>query len=142
MPMGTRYRHNLFQFVHVDDVARLIAWLLSKAPAEEGETLTLNVAGSGSPISIAQCAEIAGTPIVQLPTKWLCRKMMSLLWKFRVSAVSPEAFPYMTGSYTMSTQRLRDLLGSDYGKVIQYSTEAALRETVKEESPRETTQVE
>jgi hypothetical protein len=51
---------------------------------------------------------------------------MAMLWKSGLSSVPPDAFPYMCGSYTMSTERLRSLLGSDYSKVIQYSSEAAL----------------
>ena len=132
LPMGENYPQKLFQFVHVDDVARLIAWLLHRSPAQEREELTLNVAGSGSPISLARCAQIGEAKLVRLPSRWLCAKALTLLWKLGVSAVPPDAFPYLAGSYTMSTERLRRLLGSDYEKVIRYSSEAALRDSLTE----------
>jgi nucleoside-diphosphate-sugar epimerase len=132
LPMGTSYPQKLFQFVHVDDVARLIVWLLRRSPAQQREELTLNVAGSGSPISLARCAEIGEAKLVRLPSRWLCAKVLALLWKLGASAVPPDAFPYLAGSYTMSTERLRRLLGGDYEKVIRYSSEAALRDSLTE----------
>jgi len=132
LPMGKEYPQKQFQFVHVYDMARLIAWLLQRRSPENGEVLTLNVAGSGSPVSIAQCAEIARTGIVHLPSRRLCMQVLRLLWKLEVTSVPPEAFPYMTGSHTMSTKQLRELLAGDYAKVIQYSNEAALRDSVAE----------
>lgn len=132
LPLGESYPQKLFQFVHVDDVARLIVWLLQRSPAQEREELTLNVAGSGSPISLARCAEIGEAKLVRLPSRWLCAKVLALLWKLGASSVPPDAFPYLAGSYTMSTERLRRLLGGDYEKVIRYSSEAALRESLTE----------
>jgi nucleoside-diphosphate-sugar epimerase len=129
LPTGELAPRKLFQFVHVDDVARLVAWLLQKAPPQREKLLTLNVAGSGAPISIAKCAEIAGERMVQLPWGWMCAKLLSLLWNWGASAVPPDAFPYISGSYTTSTDRLRRLLGSDYAEVIRYSSEAALRDS-------------
>jgi nucleoside-diphosphate-sugar epimerase len=134
LPVGEMYPQKLFQCIHVDDMARLIAWLLHRSAAEENEVLTLNVAGSGEPISLARCAEIAGTKIVRLPSRWLCAKTLALLWRLGVSSAPPDAFPYLTGSHTMSTGRLRELLGGDYEKVIRYSTEAALRDSFAEAS--------
>ncbi len=130
LPVGETYPQKLFQFVHVDDVARLIAWLLHRTPAQEREELTLNVAGSGSPVSLARCAEIGEAKLLRLPSRWLCAKALTLLWKLGASSVPPDAFPYLAGSCTMSTERLRRLLGADYEKVIRYSSEAALRDTL------------
>jgi nucleoside-diphosphate-sugar epimerase len=132
LPCGDDYAKKLLQFVHVDDMARLIVWLLRRVPAEANEFQVLNVAGSGMPISIAECAEIAGARIVRLPSSWLCAKLMELLWRREVSTVPPDAFPYISGSCTLSTKRLRELLGSDFGDVIRYSTEAALCESFAE----------
>jgi len=142
LPMGAGHERNLLQCVHIDDVARLVAWLLRKAPAEAGGTLTLNVAGSGQPISMANCAEIGQTRIRRLPTRWLCQKVMAMLWQRGISAVPTEAFPYLTGSCTVSTRRLKALLGGDYAQVIQYSSEAALRDGFKEEPLSRTAQAE
>lgn len=140
LPYGENYPKKLFQFVHVDDMARLITWLLQKPAPEEGAVVILNVAGSGAPISIAQCAEIAQARIVRLPTAWLCAKVMEFGWKWGISSVPPDALPYMCGSYTMSTRKLRELLGSDYDKVIRYSTEAALRDSFAEAEKSAATQ--
>jgi nucleoside-diphosphate-sugar epimerase len=129
LPTGELSPRKLFQFVHIDDVTRLVAWLLQKAPPQREKLLTLNVAGSGAPISIGKCAEIAGERMVQLPWGWMCMKLLSLLWSWRATAVPPDALPYMSGSYTTSTDRLRRLLGSDYSEVIRYSSEAALRDS-------------
>jgi nucleoside-diphosphate-sugar epimerase len=132
IPMGKDYPQKLFQFVHVDDMARLVVWLLKRPAPGSTEVLTLNVAGSGTPISIARCAEIAEARMMRLPSGWLCAKMLKLLWNRGVSSVPPDAFPYMAGSYTMSTKRLRALLGADYDRVIQYSSEAALQDSFAE----------
>jgi len=142
LPIGEAYPKKLLQFVHVDDMARLVTWLLHKVPSEEGDVLVLNVAGSGTPISIAQCAEIAEAQMMRLPTRWLCAKTLALLWNWGVSSVPPDAFPYMSGSYTMSTRRLKDLLGRDYQKVIQYSSEGALRDSFQEVNTVKETQAE
>lgn len=132
LPYGESFPKKLLQFVHVDDVARLITWLLLKPSPEQNGVLVLNVAGSGTPISIAQCAEIAQARIVKVPTRWLCAKVMALGWRCGISSVPPDAFPYMCGSYTVNTKRLCALLGSDYNNVIRYSTEAALRDSFPE----------
>lgn len=131
LPARERCSQKLFQFVHVDDIARLVTWLLQKAPPQAGNLLTLNVAGTGAPITLARCAEIANARTVQLPSRWICAKALTLLWKLGISAVPPDAFPYIAGSYTISTDRLRKLLGVDYAKVIQYSNEEALRDCLQ-----------
>jgi len=129
LPAGEWSPQKLVQFLHVDDMARLITWLLRRTAPDESELLTLNVAGSGSPLSISQCAEIAQMRIRQLPSKWVCTKITTMLCNRGVLSVPPDALSYLTGSQTTSTQKLRELLGSDYEKVIQYSTEAALRDS-------------
>ena len=49
------------------------------------------------------------------------RGVLRFLWKRGISAIPPEALPYMTGEYIMNTDRLRKFLGADYGQVIRYS---------------------
>ena len=39
------------------------------------------------------------------------RQVLSFLWKQQISAIPPEALPYMTGEYIMNTDRLRRFLG-------------------------------
>jgi nucleoside-diphosphate-sugar epimerase len=139
LPMGEIYPQKLLQFVHVDDLGRLIAWLLQRPAADENVTLTLNVAGSGPPISMARCAEIGKAKRVALPSRWLCAKVQTMLWKLGVSSLPPDVFSYMAGSYTVSTERLRNLLGGDFEKVIRYSNEAALRDSFAEAPIRQAT---
>jgi hypothetical protein len=103
--------------------------LLHKAPLQPDKILTLNVAGTGTPITLAKCAEIAHARMVRLPSEWACARILTLLWKLGVSPVPPDAFPYLSGSYTMGTNRLRSLLGADYARVIQCSSEAALQDS-------------
>ena len=130
LPRGQEYLEKRFQFVHVDDMARLIAWILRRQ--ERGaELVVLNVAGRGPAISLGRCAELAGARIVQLPASFLCRWALRLMWNLGISGVPPEALPYMLGSYTMDTTRLRAFLGDDYGQVIQFSVEEALADSFR-----------
>jgi nucleoside-diphosphate-sugar epimerase len=127
MPKGERYQRNMFQFVHVDDVARLIAQILYR-PETTNRTLILNVAGRGQPISSSRCAEIAGQRVVRVPGETTCRMILRALWNLGISGMPPEALPYVIGSYTMETTRLRAFLGSEYERVIRYTCEEALRD--------------
>ena len=128
LPYGDRYLRNLFQFVHVDDVARLIAYILYK-PEMSLQNVILNVAGRGEPISLQRCAELAGAKIVRVPGRAACELILQSLWKLGISGIPPEALPYLLGSYPMDTSRLRKFLGSDYTQVIRHSVEEALRES-------------
>ena len=128
LPRGDEYLVKRFQFVHVDDMARLIAWLLHRPPKGR-ETVVLNVAGRGDSISIHMASRIAKQKIVQLPSPRFCRWALTLLWKLGISSVPPAAFPYMAGTYLMDTARLRALLGTEYTNVIRFTTEEALEDT-------------
>jgi nucleoside-diphosphate-sugar epimerase len=128
LPAGQIYRQKKYQFVHVDDMARLIAHLL-RAPDQGPGVTIMNVAARGEPITIARCAEIADAKIVAVPTRALCRMVVRAMWDLGVSAFPPDAFPYLAGSYTMNTARLREFLGSDYERVMQYTVETALADS-------------
>lgn len=128
LPRGDEYLVKRFQFLHVDDMARLVAWILHRPDRGSG-VITLNVAGRGDAISIHMAARIASQKIVRLPSRGLCRWVLALLWKLGISSVPPEALPYMLGSYLMDTSRLRAFLGSEFADVIRYTTEEALSET-------------
>ncbi|HXZ81909.1 MAG TPA: NAD-dependent epimerase/dehydratase family protein [Terriglobales bacterium] len=132
LPRGEEYLHNKLQFVHVDDVARLLTYIL-RQPGKGNELLIFNVAGRGYPLTIQDCARISGQKIVQLPGKWLCRAALRHYWNRGISGVPPEAFPYMIGSYTMDTTRLQKFLGDDYSRVIQYTVEDALLDSFRTE---------
>lgn len=121
LPYGKKYLENKVQFVHVDDVARLMAHLLRK-PEPEAQRLTiLNVAGRGDALTIGRCIEMAQAKLVRVPGRSAMRMVLRFLWKSGVSAIPPEALPYMTGEYIMNTERLKKFLGADYEKVIRYT---------------------
>jgi nucleoside-diphosphate-sugar epimerase len=117
LPFGQQYLDNKIQFVHVDDMARLIAWILGREPEAQRLTI-LNVAGRGSPLTFAQCIEMAHAKLLRVPGKWGMRRVLELLWSWKISAIPPDAVPYMTGQYIMNTDRLKKFLGDDYERVI------------------------
>ncbi len=121
LPFGKAYPEKRLQFVHVDDVARLIAHILKKTDPESQRLTILNVAGRGEPMTYEHCIEMAKAKLVRVPGKRAFRMILQLLWKFGVSAIPPDAMPYMTGEYVMNTDRLRKFLGSNYEDVIHYT---------------------
>lgn len=131
IPQGRSYLEKQMQFVHVDDVARLVAFLLDKQEVTS-EVHVLNVAGRGEAITMQQCATIANARLLRLPTRWLCRLVLHLMWKIGLSGVPPKAFPYIVGSYTMDTTRLHFLLGNSYQQVMHFTIEEALADTFRE----------
>ena len=134
LPYGQKYLDNKIQFVHVDDMARLIAWILQREP--EARRLTvLNVAGRGEPLTFAGCIGMAHAKLMRVPGKWAMRMVLQFLWKWGISAIPPEAVPYMTGQYIMNTDRLKKFLGDDYEKVIRYSVADAFADTFRTPSP-------
>ncbi len=117
LPFGQKYVDNKIQFVHVDDMARLIAWILRREPEAQRLTI-LNVAGRGDPLTFGQCIELAHAKLLRVPGKWAMRRVLQFLWNWKISAIPPDAVPYMTGQYIMNTERLKKFLGSDYEQVI------------------------
>ena len=128
IPFGTRYLQKRFQFVHVDDVARLIAFILREERRRESPTV-VNVAARGPAINLQECIRIAQAKCLRLPGKWLCRAVLAVLWKLGISGVPPQALPYMIGSYVMNTAKLREFLGRDYENVIRYTVREALADS-------------
>ncbi len=128
LPRGEQYLRQKLQFVHVDDVARLVRYLLDRG-ANDAKVHILNVTGRGEALTLQQCAEIAQMPIKRVPTKAACRAILRVLWKLGISSIPPAALPYMIGSYTMDTSRLQQLLGADYPQVIQYTNTEALKDS-------------
>jgi nucleoside-diphosphate-sugar epimerase len=128
VPRGKKDTARRMQFVHVDDVARLLVYLLHRSHSDPPMTV-LNVAAHGEPLSVETCAEIAQAKIRRVPSRAVYRLILRLLWKWGLSSIPPEAMPYMIGSYTMDTERLRQFLGPDYPRVMHYSVEEALRDS-------------
>jgi len=115
---------NLFQYVHVDDVARVLQWTLEHF--QPGRLKLINLAGRGEGVTFAECARLAGTPVVHLPSeKWVVA-LLRILWAIGLSGMPPQAIPYFLGSYTMDTTRLREELGADYERVVRFTSREAL----------------
>ena len=130
MPRGQNYLDHKIQFVHVDDMARLLAHILHRDPESQRLTI-LNVAGRGEPLTFGRCIEMAQAKLVRVPGKWAMKLVLEFLWKWQISAIPPEALPYMTGEYIMNTDRLRTFLGSEYEKVMQYTVTDAFADSFK-----------
>jgi hypothetical protein len=58
--------------------------------------------------------------------------VLRFLWKWQISAIPPEAVPYMTGQYIMNTDRLRRFLGPEYEDVMRYTITDAFADSFKE----------
>jgi nucleoside-diphosphate-sugar epimerase len=128
LPSRGDYLEHKFQFVHVDDVARLIAHILRRKQADPKLTI-LNVAGRGDPLALRRCIDIAKIEVQRVPAKTFCKQALRLLWDLGVSDIPPEALPYLLGSSTMDTARLRVFLGEHYRSVIEHTCEEALAES-------------
>jgi nucleoside-diphosphate-sugar epimerase len=132
LPRGRQYLDNKIQFIHVDDMARLIQHILQREPETQRLTV-LNVAGSGEPLTFGRCVEIAQAKLVRIPGKWAMQQVLKFLWNKKISAIPPEAVPYMTGEYIMNTDRLRRFLGPEYEHVIRYSIADAFADSFRRE---------
>jgi nucleoside-diphosphate-sugar epimerase len=133
LPSGKQYLQNRIQFVHVDDVARLIAHILRKTQPEAQRLTILNVAGRGGPLTYEQCVRVANAKLVRVPTEKLFRLVLQFLWKMRISTIPPDVAPYMTSETVMDTSRLEQFLGAEYKNVIRYPIAEAFAECFKQE---------
>jgi nucleoside-diphosphate-sugar epimerase len=134
LPYGQQYLDNKIQFIHVDDMARLLAWILQREP--EARRLTvLNVTGRGEPMTFGQCIDAARAKLIRVPGKWAMRIVLQYLWKRGISAIPPEVVPYMSGQYLMNTDRLKKFLGEEYEKVIRYTIADAYLDSFKSPTP-------
>jgi len=129
LPRGQKFVDNKIQFVHVDDMARLIAHIVRREPEAKRLTI-LNVAGRGEPLTFGQCVEMAKAKLIRVPGKWAMKTVLGVLWRRGISAIPPEALPYMTGQYIMNTERLQNFLGAEYEDVIRYTVKDAFADTV------------
>lgn len=128
LPSRGDYLEHKFHFVHVDDVARLVAHILRRKQADPRLTV-LNVAGRGDPLALRRCIDLAGLEVQRVPAKAICKQALRLLWDLGVSDIPPEAFPYLLGSSTVDTARLRVFLGEHYRSVIEHTCEDALADS-------------
>lgn len=128
MPYGQKYLDNQLQFIHVDDMARLLAWMLKREPEAQRLTI-LNVAGRGEPLSFSQCFQVANAKLIRVPGQWTMRLILKILWNRQISAIPPDAVPYMTGQYIMNTEKLQTFLGADYERIIQKTSLEAFQDS-------------
>jgi len=133
LPFGKKYLDNKIQFIHVDDMARLITCLLHREPEAQRLT-TLNVAGRGDALTFAQCIQLAHANLWRVPGRWGLRKVLQLLWRVKLSSIPPDAVPYMSGQYIMNTDRLKQFLQTDYERVIRYSIADAFADSFRKSS--------
>src|SRR5271169_2272132 len=73
LPYGEQYLENRIQFVHVDDMARLLAHIVNRTEPESQRLTVLNVAGRGEPLSFARCVDMAHAKLRRVPGKWAFR---------------------------------------------------------------------
>jgi nucleoside-diphosphate-sugar epimerase len=133
LPSGQQYLQNKIQFVHIDDVARLIAFILQKNEPEAQRLTILNVAGRGEPLTYEQCVRLAKAKLVRVPTEQLFRIALQALWSLRISTIPPDVAPYMTSDTVMDTVHLQEFLGAEYKNVVRYPVAEAFTECFKKE---------
>ena len=129
LPFGRKYLENRIQFVHVDDMARLVVHILRRSEPESQRLTVMNVAARGEALTFARCIELAHARLMRVPGRNGLRTVLQAMWKLGLSAIPPEAAPYMTGEYIMNTERLKKFLGSEYERVIRYSIEEAFADS-------------
>ncbi len=83
LPYGVVYPEKRIQFVHVDDVARLIAHILRKTDPESQRLTILNLAGRGEPLTYAHCIEMARAKLLRVPGKRAFQFILQLLVEVR-----------------------------------------------------------
>ncbi len=127
LPRGDKYLSNRLQFIHVDDMARLLVHILQRDPESQRLTI-LNVAGRGEPLSFARCIEIARAKLLRVPNPWFMEKTLAFLWNRGISAIPPDAAPYMMSEYLMDTSRLQKFLGPEYEDIIRNTNEQAYQD--------------
>jgi hypothetical protein len=115
-------------------MSRLIAHILSREP--EAQRLTvLNVAGRAEPLTVSRCLQIANAPLRRVPGKAAMRLVLQFMWSRGISSIPPEALPYMTGQYIMSTERLKKFLGADYEQIIRLTNADAFADSFARSTP-------
>ena len=134
LPRGSEYLQKRIQFVHIDDVARLIAYILKKTEPEAQRITVLNVAGRGSPMTYEQCVQVARAKLVRVPSKKIFEFVLRFLWSRKLSTIPPDIAPYMTSDTVMDTTRLQEFLGAEYKDVVCYSIADAFADCFKQEA--------
>lgn len=134
LPSGKEYLQTRIQFVHIDDVARLIAHILKKSEPEAQRLTVMNVAGRGESLTYEQCVRLANAKLIRVPTKRAFELVLQFLWKSKISTIPPDVVSYLTSDSVMDTSRLEEFLGAEYKNVIRYAIADAFQECFKQET--------
>src|SRR5260370_15538788 len=86
LPYGQKYLDNKIQFIHVDDMARLIAWILKREPEAQRLTI-LNVTGRGDPLTFTQCGDLAHAKLLRVTGERAMRRGLQFLWNCNISTI-------------------------------------------------------
>lgn len=121
LPWGSRILENRVQFVHVDDVARLVSYIAHKSEPEPQRLTVLNVSGRGEPISYQKCLEMAQAKRRSVPGKAALEGLLRYRWNRGSSPIPPDLVPYLIGESLVSSTRLKKFLGTDYEDVIHHT---------------------
>ena len=136
LPSGNKYLQQRIQFVHVDDVARLVAFILNKNEPEGRRLTILNVAGRGGPMTYEQCVRLANAKLVRVPSEKLFALVLQILWLMKLSTIPPDVAPYMTSDTVMDTSRLEEFLGRECGTVLRFPIADAFAECFRQGEAR------
>jgi nucleoside-diphosphate-sugar epimerase len=131
LPSGKEYLDHRIQFVHIEDVARLVAFVLKKTDPESQRLTIVNVAGRGEPLTYVQCVQLAKAKLLRVPTEQLFQLALRFFWKMRISTIPPDVAPYMLSDSVMDTTRLQEFLGGEYKTVIRYPIAEAFADCFK-----------
>jgi nucleoside-diphosphate-sugar epimerase len=138
LPSGKQYLQNRVQFVHIDDAARVVAFILKKTEPEAQRLTILNVAGRGEPLTYEQCIQMAHAKLLRVPSEKLFALALQFLWKMKISTIPPDIAPYMTSDTLIDTLRLAEFLGVEYKNVVRYAIAEAFADCFKVDERKET----
>ena len=137
LPYGNDYLQKRKQFLHVDDMVRLGAYLLARTEPESQRLTLLNASSRGDALTVEQCVKAAQATLKRAPGKLGLEKVLQYRWNAGISSVAPEFLPYIIGDSLLNTDRLQKFLGADYEKVINYTNAEAFADSfmpLKEDS--------
>lgn len=96
--VGVRGYDPPMQFVHENDMTRLLAWAIKHRP--EG---VYNFSGQGT-VRYSEIARMAGKRLVRLPI-WILSPVMGLLWSLRLIPFPPSMLDFIRYPWVASTEK-------------------------------------
>ena len=138
LPSGKHYLENRVQFVHIDDMARIVAFILKKTDPEAQRLTALNIAGRGPSLTYEECIAIAKAKLLRVPTEKMFELVLKFMWFAKISTIPPDVVPYMISDTVMDTLRLAQFLGPEYVNVVRYSPAEAFADSFKADEKKET----